>query len=125
MDEQTLSSTAEPTENMPSQKTSVQPAAASAERADSEKRQVYGTAKTENLRDSGLWRILLPAVVILSCVALLVIPLIILIPLLYNSIQAWSTNDVKEPQLIWLWVTMIVVEVGLFILIARGILKVF
>ncbi|HET9920685.1 MAG TPA: hypothetical protein VFQ30_12630, partial [Ktedonobacteraceae bacterium] len=26
-----------------------------------EHRQAYGTAKTENLRDSGLWRVLLPA----------------------------------------------------------------
>src|ERR1051326_769130 len=29
-----------------------------------EHRQVYGTAKTENLRDSGAWRIILPTFVI-------------------------------------------------------------
>ncbi|GCE20426.1 hypothetical protein [Dictyobacter kobayashii] len=125
MDEKTLSSTAEPAKNTASQNTSVQATAASAERASSEHRQAYGTAKTENLRDSGIWRVLLPAVVIISCAALLIIPLIILIPLLYNSIHALSTNDVKESQLIWVWITMIVVELGLFFLISRGIIKVF
>ncbi|GCE27950.1 hypothetical protein KDA_34340 [Dictyobacter alpinus] len=124
MDEKTLGSMAEPTQKTPSEKAPIQPAAASTERADSEQRQAYGTAKTENLRDSGLWRTLLPAVVILSCGALLVIPLIILIPLLYNSIQAFNTHRI-EGQLIWLWVTMIVIEVGLFILIARGIMRIF
>src|SRR5690242_10540832 len=49
-----------------------------------EHRQAYGTAKTENLRDSGLWRVLLPAFVVLCCLALLAIPLIILTPLFVN-----------------------------------------
>lgn len=125
MDEQTLSSTTEPAKNTASQKTSAQPTAASAERAGSEHRQAYGTAKTENLRDSGLWRVLLPAAVIACCAALLIIPLVILIPLLYNSIHAIGTNNVKEAQLVWVWITMIIVELGLFFIISRGIIKIF
>ncbi|GHO84543.1 hypothetical protein [Dictyobacter formicarum] len=119
MDEQTLSSTTEP------EKTIAQATAASAERASSEHRQAYGTAKTENLRDSGIWRVLLPAVVIACCAALLIIPLVILIPLLYNSIHAIGTNNVTEAQLVWVWITMIIIELGLFFIISRGIIKIF
>ncbi len=103
----------------------VEPDKSTSERADNDQRKAYGTAKTENLRDSGLWRILLPAVVIICCIALFVIPLVILIPLLYNSITAIGSTHVQESQLIWVWVTMIVVEMGVFALIARGILKTF
>lgn len=125
MDEQTLGSKTEPAKNTVSQQTTVQATAASPERAGSEHRVAYGTAKTENLRDSGLWRVLLPAAVIAGCAALLIIPLVILIPLLYNSIHAIGTNNSKEAQLVWVWITMIIVELGLFFVIARGLLKIF
>ena len=105
--------------------TPVVPADTSSERADRDHRQAYGTAKTENLRDSGLWRLLLPGAVIICCLALFVIPLVILIPLLYNSISALKTGQTQESQLIWVWITMIVVEMGIFALIARGLLKTF
>lgn len=118
-------STAEPDKSTDETHTPVQDTAPSSERADRDHRQAYGTAKTENLRDSGLWRILLPAVVIICCLALFVIPLIILIPLLYNSISALKTGHGQESQLIWVWITMIVVELGVFALIARGVLKTF
>src|SRR5258708_28271547 len=64
------------------------PVAESTEVAASEHRQAYGTAKTENLRDTGLWRFLLPAFVILGCVALLAVPLLFLVPLVINSLDA-------------------------------------
>src|SRR6266581_2249950 len=50
----------------------------STEIAATEHRQSYGTAKTENLRDSGLWRILLPGFILLCCFIVLAVPLIIL-----------------------------------------------
>jgi hypothetical protein len=105
--------------------TVVKDAKPSSERADNDQRKAYGTAKTENLRDSGLWRILLPAVVIICCIALFVIPLVILVPLLYNSITAVGKTQSQESQLIWVWITMIVIELGVFAVIARGILKTF
>jgi hypothetical protein len=118
-------SSTEPATSTDEKSTVAEDAGSSPERADRDHRQAYGTAKTENLRDSGLWRVLLPAVVIICCVALFVIPLIILIPLLYNSISALKTGQTQESQLIWVWITMIVVEMGVFALIARGILKTF
>jgi hypothetical protein len=90
-----------------------------------ERREAYGTAKTENLRDSGLWRVLLPTTVVISCLALFLIPLIILVPLLLNSIDGFSTGNATEAQLLWLWITMIVIEVGISVVIARGLLRVF
>lgn len=126
MDEKSsLTSMVEPDKSTTEKSTVVQEPGPSSERADNDQRKAYGTAKTENLRDSGLWRILLPAVVIICCIALFVIPLVILIPLLYNSITAIGSTHVQESQLIWVWVTMIVVEMGVFALIARGILKTF
>lgn len=122
MDEKALGSMAEPTHTSVSQIAPVPATGASTQRASNDQRQAYGTAKTENLKDSGLWRILLPAVVVICCVSLFVIPLIILIPLLFNSI---TTTNAKEAQLIWVWITMIVIEMSLFVLIARGILKIF
>lgn len=98
---------------------------ATPERAGTEHREAYGTAKTENLRDSGLWRILLPIVVVLCCLALFAIPLIILVPLLTGSIEALSAGNTAESQLIWVWVTMIVIEVIVAIFIIRGLLKIF
>jgi hypothetical protein len=118
MEEQTSSSTgtaAEPPE------TGQRATTASAE----EHRQAYGTAKTENLRDSGLWRIILPTLVVIFCLALLAIPLFILIPLLSNSIVALSSGNSSEGQLLWVWITMIVLEVILAAIAIRGFWKIF
>jgi hypothetical protein len=95
--------------------------AASAERPANEQRKAYGTAKTENLRDSGTWRIILPAFVSLCCLALLAVPLLILIPLLSDSIDASSPTH----MLIWLWISMIVIEVVVAAGIIWGLLKIF
>jgi hypothetical protein len=90
-----------------------------------EHRQVYGTAKTENLRDSGVWRWLIPVAAVVLCAALFVVPLLILIPLLYNSIVAISAGPRQEAQLLWLWIVMIILELAVAIVIARGILRIF
>lgn len=94
---------------------------APAERPVNEQRKAYGTAKTENLRDSGTWRILLPSFVALCCLALLAVPLLILIPLLSDSIDASSPTH----MLIWLWISMIVIEVVVAAGIIWGLLKIF
>jgi hypothetical protein len=90
-----------------------------------EHRQVYGTAKTENLRTSDLWRILLPTVVVIFALSLFVVPLMILIPLLTNSITAIGGGNQSEAQLLWVWITMIVLEMALCVIIARWLFKVF
>ncbi len=90
-----------------------------------EHRQAYGTAKTENLRTLGLWRIFLPTVVGLSALSLFVVPLLILIPLLTNSITAIAGGDPIGAQLLWVWITMIVLEMALCVVIARWAFKVF
>ena len=64
---------------------------------------------------------MLPAAVILGCVAMLAIPLIILIPLFVGSLDVNSHTH----GLIWVWVTMIVLEVFLAVFIMRGLLKIF
>ncbi|GAC1364827.1 MAG: hypothetical protein NVS2B12_10270 [Ktedonobacteraceae bacterium] len=97
--------------------------ASSAERA-TEHREAYGTAKTENLSDSGLWRFILPAAVVAFCIALIIIPLIILIPLLSNSIASANVGG-KEGGLVWLWITMIILELAICAVIIRGLAKVF
>ncbi|HTI13296.1 MAG TPA: hypothetical protein VL461_01850 [Dictyobacter sp.] len=129
MDEKTSSSSvsAEPksSTSMKEVAAAVQKSDSSTERTASEHRQAYGTAKTENLRDSGLWRLVTPVVVILFCLALLIIPLLILGPLLYNSVSAIGTNNQQETQLIWLWITMIVLEIIIWLIIVRGLIKVF
>jgi hypothetical protein len=79
-----------------------------------EHRESYGTAKTENLRDTGRWRILLPGFVVLCCLAVLAIPLIILGLLVYNS-----------PAFIWVWLVMLLIEVGIAAIIIRGLVKIF
>src|SRR6266853_1972254 len=86
-----------------------------------EQRKAYGTAKTENLRDSELWRYLLPAAVILGCFALLAIPLIILIPLLVNSLDPAAYTH----GLVWLWIVMILIEIGAAAIIIYGLTKIF
>lgn len=83
--------------------------------------QAYGTAKTENLRDSGAWRVLLPGFVVLCCLALLAVPLLILIPLLSDSIDASAPTH----GLIWLWISMIVIEIVVAVVIIWGLIKVF
>jgi uncharacterized membrane protein YcjF (UPF0283 family) len=89
----------------------------------SESRQAYGTAKTENLQDSGLWRIALPAFVILCCLAMLAIPLIILIPLFSNSLIANTYSN--QASLTWLWIVLIILDVGIAAIAIRGLLKIF
>src|SRR5215471_16343652 len=73
-----------------------------------EHRQAYGTAKTENLRDSGTWRYILPGFVVLCCIAVLAIPVVILVLLFRNA-----------PSFVWVWLTMLVIEVGIAVLIIR------
>ncbi|TMC38394.1 MAG: hypothetical protein E6J31_10825 [Chloroflexi bacterium] len=94
---------------------------ASSEIVATEHRTAYGTAKTENLRDSGMWRYILPAFVILLCLAILAVPLLILIPLFVNSLDVTSHTH----NLTWLWLTMIVLEVGIAALIIYRLLKIF
>ena len=96
-----------------------------AEKPPSEERIAYGTAKTENLRDSGLWRILLPAFVAVCCLAVLAIPLIILIPLLYNSFSATAAANVAGTPLSWLWIVMILIILAIAAVIIRGLVKIF
>ena len=129
MDEKTLSPDAstEPTQDTSATQTtaSAQSTNLPTQRAEREHRQVYGTAKTENLRDSGLWRIILPTAVGLFCVTLFVVPLLILVPLLINSIIGIINHDQQEAQLLWIWITMIVIEVAIWAVIAYGLLKAF
>jgi hypothetical protein len=111
----------------------VQSAGPSPERAGSEQRaehtqehrQAYGTAKTENLRDSGWWRFLLPAFVVVACLMLLAFPLFILGPLLATSINANSAVNQQHIPLTWLWIFMIVIEVGMAALIIWGLVRIF
>jgi len=98
-----------------------QPLPETTEIAAHEQRKAYGTAKTENLRDSELWRYLLPAAVILGCLALLAIPLIILIPLLANSLDPAAHTH----SLVWLWIVMILLEIGAAAIIIYGLTKIF
>lgn len=91
-----------------------------------EQRKAYGTAKTENLRDSGFWRILLPTFVVLCCLLILAIPLIILVPLLYASLDPKSaSNAVAHVPLVWVWIVMTIIEVGLAAVIGYGLLRIF
>lgn len=102
------------------------PAVRTPERVGVEHRQAYGTAKTENLRDNGLWRLLIPAVIILFCLTLLAVPLFILIPLLSNAITAMAQGgDPTEAQLLWVWITMIVLEIAVATVIIWGLCKIF
>ena len=109
MDEKTTSSSA-PVE----QSTAEQSPTALGEELASEHREAYGTAKTENLRDSGWWRILLPAFVVLCCLAVLAIPLIILALLLRNS-----------PAFTWTWIVMLIIEIGVAAVLVIGFYRIF
>jgi hypothetical protein len=105
--------------------TQVQSSVSTAEKTGTEHRQALGTAKTENLRDSGWWRIVLPAFVIVCCVALLALPLYILGQLLATTLKANSVINQLHIPLVWLWIAMIVIEVGVAAIIIYGLLRIF
>lgn len=90
-----------------------------------EHREAYGTAKTENLHDSGWWRILLPLVVLGGSLALVAIPLIFLVPLLIKSFDPFYAANVQGTPLTWLWIVMILLILALDAVIIRGLLRVF
>jgi hypothetical protein len=95
------------------------------EKPAAEHRQAYGTAKTENLRDNGLWRIILPAFVLVCCLILLAFPLIILTPLFFKSLDANAAANIAHTPLTWIWITMVIIEVGIIAIIVRGFIKIF
>lgn len=90
-----------------------------------ETRQAYGTARTENLRDSGLWRILIPGFVIAACVILLAFPLIILTPLFLHSLDPKAAANVLQKPETWIWIVIFLVEIGIIAVVVRGLLKIF
>ena len=90
-----------------------------------EERKAYGTAKTENLRDSGLWRILIPVVVVAFCLVLIAFPLIILTPLFLHSLDPAAASNVLGKPLTWVWIVMVVVEAGIIVVVVRGLLKIY
>jgi hypothetical protein len=92
---------------------------------EAEHRQAYGTAKTENLRDNGLWRIILPAFVIACCLVLFAIPLIILVPLLGASLNPLSASRVAGDNLVWIWITLIVLALGIASIVVWGLSRIF
>jgi hypothetical protein len=85
-----------------------------------EQRKAYGSAKTENLRDSGLWRVLLPGFVALCCLAIVFISLVIPAWLLYDSLSGSATGG-----LTWLWIVMILIIIGITAVIVRGLTRIF
>ena len=95
------------------------------EQPATEHRQAYGTAKTENLRDNGLWRIILPAFVIVCCLILLAFPLIILTPLFFNSLNSNAAANVANTPLTWIWISMVIIEAVIIAIVIRGLLKIF
>lgn len=90
-----------------------------------EHRDAYGTAKTENLRDFGWWRLLLPLIVIGGSLAMIAIPLIFLVPLLVKSFSPNYAANVQGQPLTWLWIVMILLVLAIDVVIIRGLLKVF
>ena len=95
------------------------------EKPAEEHREAYGTAKTENLRDNGLWRIILPAFVVVCCLILLSFPLIILTPLFFNSLNSTAAANLANIPLTWIWITMILIEVVIIAIVIRGLIKIF
>lgn len=95
------------------------------EKPATEGRKVYGTAKTENLRDSGLWRILLPGAVAIFCLVLVAFPLIILTPLFLHSLDPAAASNVLGRPLTWLWIVMALIEAAMIVVIVRGLIKIF
>jgi hypothetical protein len=96
-----------------------------AEKPATEQRQAYGTAKTEDLRDNGLWRIILPGFVLVCCLVLLAFPLIILTPLFLHSLDSTAAANLAHIPLTWIWITMVIIEVGIIAIVVRGLLKIF
>ena len=90
-----------------------------------EHREAYGTAKTENLRDNGLWRIILPAFVVVCCLILLSFPLIILTPLFFNSLNSNAAANLANTPLTWVWITMVIIEAVIIAVVIRGLIKIF
>lgn len=97
------------------------PAYSTALPVGNEHKQAYGTAKTENLRDSGIWRWFGPLVIVAFCFALLAIPAVILIELLTTSVEALRRGLVTEGNLTWLWIVMAVITLGLAIMMIVGL----
>ncbi len=95
------------------------------EKPATEHRQAYGTAKTENLRDNGLWRIILPAFVVVCCLILLAFPLIILTPLFFNSLNTNAAANIVHTPLTWIWIVMVIIELTIIIVVIRGLIKIF
>ncbi len=95
------------------------------EKPATEHRQAYGTAKTENLRDNGLWRIILPGFVVVCCLILLSFPLIILTPLFFNSLNANAAANIAHTPLTWIWIVMVILELAIIIVVVRGLIKIF
>ena len=95
------------------------------EKPATEHRQAYGTAKTENLRDNGLWRIILPAFVLASCLILLSFPLIILTPLFFKSLDSNAAANIAHTPLTWVWISMVIIEVSIIAIVIRGFIKIF
>ena len=88
-------------------------------------RQVYGTAKTENLRDSGLWRIIVPGFILVVSLIMLAFPLIILTPLFLHSLDPLAAaNQMNKPET-WIWIVMFLVEIGIIAVVIRGLAKAF
>lgn len=86
-----------------------------------EHREAYGSAKTENLRDSGAFRVILPGFVVLLCLALFAIPLIILIPLFINSLDPNAATRYVG----WLFIVMMIIDLSVAAVIIRGLIKIF
>jgi len=98
---------------------------AAADKPATEQRQAYGTAKTEDLHDNGLWRIILPAFVLVFCLILLSFPLIILTPLFLHSLDSTSASNQANIPLTWIWITMVIIEIGIIAIVVRGLIKIF
>lgn len=90
-----------------------------------EEHKAYGTAKTENLRDSGLWRIVLPAFVLLCCLLLVAITLIILIPLFAHSLDPNAASNLAHDPLSWVWIVVFLIAAGIITIVVRGLVKIF
>jgi len=90
-----------------------------------EHREAYGTAKTENLRDNGLWRIILPAFVVVCCLILLSFPLIILTPLFFKSLDSNAAANIANTPLTWIWIAMVIIEAVIIAIVIRGLIKIF
>lgn len=89
--------------------------------AQTEHRQAYGTAKTENLRDNGAYRVILPVIVVLFSITLFAVPLIILIPLFINALAP----NAYTHSIYWIFIVLAFIDVGVAVLLIRGLIKIF